>query len=94
MSSGREYEFVMDRDLGSSPGTGEEFSVRRPRRMEFLEKWCRRCCQWHPVSLRVSHDSAGRCYKRWAMLPVILPHEYILVDNYGTETVQSCNGTD
>lgn len=93
MSSGPEYEFVNDSDLGSKPGGGGEFSVRRSRRMRFLEKWCPMCHQWHPVSLRVSHDSSGRQYKRWVVLSV--PRDpYILVDDMGTEEVQSCNGRD
>lgn len=92
MASGREFEFVNDPDLGSNPGGGAEFSVRRPRSMRFLEKWCRCCSQWHPVSLRVSHDSSGRRYKQWIMLPVIR-EPYVLVDDYGHETVTSCNGS-
>lgn len=93
MSIGVAHEFVTDSDLGSNPGAGAEFSVRRARRMDFLEKWCRACHQWHPVSLRVSHDSCGRQYKRWVMLPV-LRDPYILVDDYGREEVHLCNGSD
>lgn len=77
-------------ETGSNPGV---FAIKK-RRIEFLEKWCRRCHEFHPLMLKVSHTSTGRVEKRWIMCDVCIPFPYTMVDDLGTEMVYDCNGTD
>lgn len=59
-----------DSERGSIP---RKYEVSRGRVLPPIQRYCRVCGGWHPVSRRITHDSAGRRYRSWVMLPLIVP---------------------